>query len=92
MFMPDQSALNSLAVKIKVKAKFNEQKKEKTDTVFRHFTTFFVFFPRFRAVTVKPWNIDDVHRILGTHEFDSIYDEYIRRFENEQRDTHILHN
>lgn len=72
MFMPDQTALNKLAVKRKLPQKYNEQGKLKKDTVLKHFTTFFKFWPRFRAVTVKPWEVDRVHRELGIYEFDDI--------------------
>ena len=42
MFMPDQTALNKLAVAKKtLPRKYNEQKKNKKDTVIRHFTTGF---------------------------------------------------
>lgn len=75
MFMPDQSSLNSLAVKKKLKRQYNEQWKIKDDTVFKHFTTFFKFFPFFRAVTVKPWNKERTHEILGIYEFDYLYEE-----------------
>ncbi len=78
MFMPDQSALNKLAVKRKVPAKYNEQGKIKTDTVFKHFTTFFKFFPYIRAVTIKPWHTDKLHNELKIFEFDDILEEYQR--------------
>ncbi len=81
MFMPDQSALNSTAIKLKVPAKYNEQGKIKKDTVFKHFTTYFEFFPYFRAVTVKPWNVEKLHKKLKIFEFDDIINqckEYIK--------------
>lgn len=73
MFMPDQSALNKLAVKKKVSAVYNEQGKIKEATVFKHFTTFFKFLPYFRSVTVKPWQIERLHSELEIFEFDDIY-------------------
>lgn len=78
MFMPDQSALNKLAVKRKVSGRFNEQGKIKKDTVFKHFTTFFKFFPYFRAVTIKPWHTEQMHSQLKIFEFDDILDDYKR--------------
>ena len=48
----------------------------KKDTVFRHFTTTFKFFPYFRTQKVKPWNIDRLHDILKCHDFDDILEEY----------------
>lgn len=76
MFMPDQTALNKLAVKRKADVKYNEQGKIKADTVFKHFTTFFRFFPFFKIITVKPWNIDKVHSELNILEFDGIFEKY----------------
>lgn len=76
MFMPDQSALNRLAVKKKIPRKYNEQGAIKKDTVFKHFTTFFEFFPVFKAVTIKPWDTQKLHENLGVFEFDDILDEY----------------
>ena len=76
MFMPDQSALNKLAVKKKIAHKYNEQGKIKSDTVFKHFTTFFKFFPYIHAVTIKPWHIEKLHEGLKIFEFDDILEEY----------------
>lgn len=78
MFMPDQSALNKLAVKRKIPKKYNAQGKIKSDTVFKHFTTFFKFFPYIRAVTIKPWHTDKLHSELKIFEFDDILEEYQR--------------
>lgn len=77
MFMPDQSAINKLSKnKLIVNRKYNDQKKLKSDTVFRHFTTTFRYFPYVRTQTVKPWDVDNLHKILKTYEFDDIIDEY----------------
>jgi lipopolysaccharide biosynthesis glycosyltransferase len=77
LFMPDQSALN---IKAKFKRilpqKYNEQHQLKPDTVFQHFTTFFRFWPYFRIVTVKPWQIQAVHQQLGLHEYDDLLKDY----------------
>ena len=92
MFMPDQTALNKLASKRKIPGKYNNQGKMKSDTVFKHFTTFFKFLPRFKAVTIKPWQIDKLHNELKIYEFDDILKEYQRRMKNEQRDSYFLYN
>lgn len=92
MFMPDQSALNKLAVKRKLPERYNCQGKIKQDTVFKHFTTYFHFFPFIRAVTIKPWQTDKLHNELGIFEFDDILEEYERINNNEQRNTCIFHN
>lgn len=77
MFMPDQSALNKLALgKKQCPRRFNEQRRLHKDTVFQHFTTSFRFFPYIRTVTVKPWQIDRMHDILKLHEYDDLLEEY----------------
>ena len=92
MFMPDQTALNKLAVKRKIPSKYNAQGKIKSYTVFKHFTTFFKFFPYIRAVTIKPWDIEKLHNELKIFEFDDILEEYKRRNQNVQRNTHIFYH
>ena len=77
MLLPDQSALNILCKhKLVVDRKYNEQKSMQEDTVLRHFTTTFKFFPMIKTQKVKPWQIDRVHDILNCHEFDWLLDEY----------------
>lgn len=77
MFMPDQSAINKLAIAKKlVPRKYNEQKKLRKETVLQHFTTSFRFFPWFHTLTIKPWNIDRVRRELKINEYDDIFEEY----------------
>lgn len=73
MFMPDQSSLNKLSVGKKIeKRKYNEQRRLKKDTVFQHFTTSFRLLPFFHKVTIKPWDIEKVHKGLKIFEYDDI--------------------
>lgn len=77
MFMPDQSALNKLAIAKRLdKRRYNEQRRLRDDTVFQHFTTGFRFFPVFHVLTVKPWQFDLVHDQLKLHEYDDLFAEY----------------
>lgn len=77
MFMPDQSAINKLAVKkVIMDRRYNEQRKLHKDTVLQHFTTSFRFFPWFHALTVKPWQTELMHRKLKLHEYDDILNQY----------------
>lgn len=77
MFMPDQSALYHLtAAKKEFPRRYNEQRRLRGDTVFRHFTTSFRFFPWFHAVSVKPWQIEKVHRVLKTAVYDELLTDY----------------
>ena len=83
MFMPDQSAINKLCADKKIcPRRFNEQRKLKKNTVFQHFTTSFRFFPLFHTVSVKPWNIEGMHKRLRIYEYDEILSEYqfIKKF------------
>ena len=78
MLLPDQTSLNIYAQhKLLVDRKFNEQKQETDETVFRHFSTTFRFWPVLRTQTIKPWNIDKLHGVLKCHAFDDILDEYL---------------
>lgn len=83
MFMPDQTALNKLSVKCKIPPRYNAQGKIKSDTVFKHFTTYFSFFPYIHAVTIKPWDTEKLHNKLKIFEFDDILNQYQRRINNE---------
>lgn len=77
MVMPDQSSLNKFAKhKLFLDRKYNEQKEIQEDTIIRHFTTTFKFWPTFHTQTIKPWHIDKLHDVLNTHEFDDVLEEY----------------
>lgn len=80
-FLPDQEALNRYARHKKfVSERYNDQHGIHPKTVFQHFTTRLKFFPRFRAITVKPWDIDRVHAVLQQHDYDALYDQYQQLF------------
>ncbi|WP_125589318.1 glycosyltransferase [Companilactobacillus jidongensis] len=83
MFMPDQSSLNKLTTTKKVCGRrFNEQRKLHKNTVFQHFTTSFRLFPWIHTLTVKPWQVDEMHSKLGLYEYDSILNQYQNLKEN----------
>ena len=82
MFMPDQTAVNTFATRVNLCGrKFNDQRRLHDNTVFQHFTTTFRVFPVIRTVSVKPWEIDKMHNILGLHEYDELLDSYNREHE-----------
>lgn len=86
MFMPDQSALNKLASKkCFAERKYNEQRRMKNDTVFRHFTTHFSLVPILHAVKVKPWQTEKLHKTLKIYEFDDILQDSERLMQEYQR-------
>ncbi len=79
MFMPDQSAINKMAQSKRLcRRTFNEQRKLHQNTIFQHFTTSFRFFPWVHTLTVKPWQIEQVHQKLKLYEYDDIFREYAR--------------
>ena len=76
MFMPDQSALNKLALSKKIMPRrYNEQRKLHDNTVFHHFTTSFRVYPP-RTVNVKPWQTERMHNELKIYEYDDILLEH----------------
>lgn len=72
MFMPDQTALNKLAKKKILPRRFNCQKSERMDTVFRHFTTTLHILPYPHSQTVKPWQPERMHKVLKNYKYDSL--------------------
>lgn len=77
MFMPDQSAINRLVTRKRLlPRRYNEQRRLKANTVFQHFTTSFRLFPWLHTLTVKPWQVDEVHRKLKLHEYDDLLADY----------------
>ena len=81
MFMPDQSALNHLAArKLLLPRRFNDQRRLHPDTVMRHFSNCFGFFPP-RLISVKPWDVEGMHEKLHCHELDGLLQRYQREWE-----------
>ncbi len=79
MLLPDQTSLNIYAKhKMLVDRKFNEQKQETDETVFRHFTTTFKLWPVLHTQKIKPWDIEELHDVLHCHAFDDVLDEYLK--------------
>lgn len=88
MFMPDQSAINKLCRdKLICPRKYNEQRKLHKDTVFQHFTTSFRLFPWFHTVSVKPWDITGMHKVLHLHEYDDLLSEYLEARDEFKKET-----
>lgn len=84
MFLPDQTAINRTAKKKKyLPRKYNEQRKQQDDTLVRHFSTTFRLLPLLHTVTVKPWDIERMHSVLGTYEYDGLYKMMCTFFEKE---------
>ena len=79
MLLMDQSAINKYAKKkLILPPRFNEQHKNRKDTLIRHFSMRIKWFPIFKTEKIKPWNFDLIHEKLKLHEYDDIFE----RFEN----------
>ncbi len=92
MLLPDQSSLNRLSrEKFIVDRRYNEQKKTAESTVFRHFSTTFKFLPVFRKVSVKPWDKERMHSVLGIRDHDKIIDKALTLFNDYQGETNDNH-
>ncbi len=75
--MPDQDALNKVSDDIYIFDNiYNEQIKINENTVIYHFNIKTQFFPYFKMINVKQWEISKVHAILKIHDFDDLYKEY----------------
>ncbi len=78
MPFPDQDAINELVTKkLLLPAKFNQQDKLKEDTVIQHFSKTIRFFPYFKIINVKPWELELVHEVLKLDAYDEIFQNYI---------------
>lgn len=77
LFLPDQTALNKCVTAKRIAPRqYNEQRQCRPDTVFRHFSTSFRVLPWPRVISVKPWQIDRMHRVLHLHDYDDLLREY----------------
>ncbi len=77
MLLMDQSAINKYAKKkLILPRRFNEQSKNRSDTLVRHFSMRIKWFPIFKTVKIKPWNFDLIHEKLKLHEYDDIFEAF----------------
>ena len=77
MLLMDQSAINKYAKKkLILPPRFNEQHKNRKDTLVRHFSMRIKWFPIFKTEKIKPWNFDLIHKKLKIHEYDDIFERF----------------
>lgn len=85
---PDQDAINRLSKKkCFLPRGFNEQRRMRRDTVIRHFSKSIRWLPFYHTVNVKPWEIERLHTVYHTYEFDDVlfqYQEKMQEWENVQ--------
>lgn len=78
MAFPDQSALNKLCKrKLYLPRRFNEQANPRKNTVIQHFSKRIWWFP-FHTRNIKQYHIDLVHQKYKIHNYDDIYDVYLK--------------
>lgn len=77
MVFPDQDAINELvSYKLLLPRKFNEQHKWKKNTIIQHFSKTIYFFPFFKVVNIKQWQIELVQKVLKLRIYDSVYEQF----------------
>ncbi len=77
MLLMDQSAINKYAKrKLVLPAKYNEQHKNRPDTLIRHFSMRIRWLPYFKTEKIKPWNFELIHEKLKIHDYDDIFAEF----------------
>ncbi len=74
---PDQDVLNRcVGKKVFLPRRFNEQYRQRPDTVIRHFSKTIRFFPVFHTVNVKPWETEDIRKVYKTDRYEAIFKKY----------------
>lgn len=75
----DQSAIiRSTTKKKMLKQRFNDQKFLYKKTIIRHFSKRLFWLPYPHTENIKQWHIDLVHKKFKYHQFDDIYEEYLK--------------
>ena len=75
----DQSAiLRSTTKKKMLPQKYNDQKFLHKNTIIRHFSKRLFWLPYPHTANIKQWKIEEVHKIFKYHQFDDIYDVYLK--------------
>lgn len=78
VFLSDQTAINKyVKTKLILPRRFNEQKKNRDNTIIRHFSMQFRLLPTFHFINIKPWDITELHRVYKCHDFDDILKKYL---------------
>ena len=75
----DQSAIARATTKKKmISQRYNDQKFLYKKTVVRHFSKRLFYLPYPHTDNIKQYHIDKVHKVFKYHQFDDIYEEYLR--------------
>ena len=80
LLFADQSALVKATTKKKMlPQRFNDQKfLHSKRTVVRHFSKRLFYLPYPHTANIKQWDIEKVHKIFKYHQFDDIYEIYLK--------------
>lgn len=77
MLLMDQSAINKYAKrKLILPPRYNEQHKNRPDTLIRHFSMRIRWFPIFKTEKIKPWNFELIHSVLKLNCYDDIFEQF----------------
>lgn len=75
----DQSAIAKSTTKKKMlPQKYNDQKFLHKSTIVRHFSKRLFYLPYPHTDNIKQYHIEKVHKIFKYHQFDDIYEEYLK--------------
>lgn len=80
MIFADQDAIFWTSTSKKIIPRiYNEQSRfNKKDTIICHFCKRMLWFPYPRTENIKQWQVENVHKVLKCHAFDSDLEEYIK--------------
>lgn len=78
MFADQSAIIRSTRKKKMLPQRFNDQKFLHGHTVVRHFSKRLFYLPYPHTENIKQWQVDKVHSVFSYHQFDDIYEEYLR--------------
>lgn len=82
MFFPDQTALNRTVERKKfIPVRYNEQRRLRKNTVIQHFCKSIRWIPFYHTVNVKPWQVEELHKVYKLHAYDDILEAYLKQKE-----------
>lgn len=86
---PDQDVLNRcVQKKCFLPRRFNEQYRQRPDTVIRHFSKTIRLLPVFHTVNIKPWDIEGIRQVYRTAVYDGIFARYQAAMSHWKEENH----
>lgn len=93
LMFADQSALiRATSEKKMLRQRFNDQRLLHKNTVIRHFSKRLFWLPYPHTDNIKQWQVERVHKVFGYHQFDDVFNEYLRLKEQYRRENKCKSN